>query len=333
MMNSIMRYFVALILGSFLLPAELKAQDRSATLEPKHLFFSYFKGNGEDGLHLAYSQDGLNWRALNNNQAFVQPQVGKDKLMRDPSIVLGPDGVYHMVWTVSWHEKGIGYASSVDLMHWSDQKYIPVMEHEGKARNCWAPELFYDADSKKYLIFWATTIPGRFPETDGQDARENDPGWNHRIYYVTTSDFEQFSSTKLFYNPGFNVIDAFIFRDASRKDKPFVMLLKDETNKPFVPQKNIRLAFSARAEGPYGKPSAPITGDYWAEGPTAIKIGETWFVYFDKYMEKKYGVLVSRDLKKWRDLSAQLTMPQGMRHGTVFEVTAATAKALLALDK
>lgn len=327
-----MPYFLFLILGLFLLPAEMKAQDKSTASEPKHLVFSYFKGNGEDGLHLAYSQDGLNWRALNNDQAFVQPQVGKDKLMRDPSIVLGPDGVYHLVWTVSWHEKGIGYASSADLIHWSDQKYIPVMEHEGKARNCWAPELFYDADSKKHLIFWATTIPGRFPETDGQDARGNDPGWNHRIYYVTTSDFEQFSETKLFYNHGFNVIDAFIFKAGSESDKQFVMLLKNETNKPFVPQKNIRLAFSHHAEGPYGKPTEPITGDYWAEGPTAIKIGEEMFVYFDKYIEKQYGVLASHDLKEWNDLSSELTMPTGMRHGTVFEVSAETAKGLLALD-
>ena len=27
------------------------------------LLFSYFKGNGEDGLHLAYSRDGLQWKA------------------------------------------------------------------------------------------------------------------------------------------------------------------------------------------------------------------------------------------------------------------------------
>ena len=34
------------------------------------LMFSYFKNNGEDGLHLAYSMDGLKWEALNNDQSF-----------------------------------------------------------------------------------------------------------------------------------------------------------------------------------------------------------------------------------------------------------------------
>lgn len=327
-----MQRFIILVTALMITPLHVQAQKKPSPVDSKHLVFSSFRGNGKDGLHLAYSQDGLNWRALNNDQAFVQPQVGKDKLMRDPSIVLGPDSLYHMVWTVSWHEKGIGYANSKDLIRWSEQKYIPVMEHEQNARNCWAPELFYDDTKGEYLIFWATTIPGRFPETDGQDARANDPGWNHRVYSITTPDFENFSETKLFYNHGFNVIDAFIFKDASRDENPFVMLLKDETNKPFVPQKNIRLAFSSRAEGPYSKPTEPITGDYWAEGPTAIKIGEQWFVYFDKYIEKQYGVLVSRDLHDWIDLSDQLTMPKGMRHGTIFEVSAETARGLLALE-
>ncbi len=305
-------------------PARVQAQQVSAS-DTTHLLFSYFKGNGEDGLHLAYSPDGLHWRALNQDRPFLAPAVGKDKLMRDPSIVRGPDSLYHMVWTVSWNEKGIGYANSRDLIHWSDQKYIPVMEHEKDARNAWAPELFYDRAAGQYLIFWATTIPGRFPETDGQDAQEGRPGWNHRMYYVTTRDFQTFSETALFYEHGFNVIDAFLIQE----DERYVMFLKDETNQPFTPQKNIRLAFSSRAEGPYGEPTAPITGDYWAEGPTAVKIGNRWHLYFDRYREGRYGLLVSEDLKRWTDLTDQLVMPEGIRHGTVFQAPEETARALL----
>jgi hypothetical protein len=92
--------------------------------------FSYFMGNGEDGLHLAYSTNGLKWEALKDNKSFLTPAVGVDKLMRDPCIIAGPDGKFHMVWTVSWNENGIGYASSKDLINWSEQLYIPVMEHE-----------------------------------------------------------------------------------------------------------------------------------------------------------------------------------------------------------
>ncbi len=35
--------------------------------------FSYFKGNGEDGLHLASSKDGLLWEALNNIRSVLKP--------------------------------------------------------------------------------------------------------------------------------------------------------------------------------------------------------------------------------------------------------------------
>ncbi|MCA9411024.1 MAG: glycoside hydrolase family 43 protein [Candidatus Omnitrophica bacterium] len=274
--------------------------------------FSYFKGNGEDGLHLAYSEDGLNWTALKNDESFLTPMVGGDRLMRDPSIVRGPDGIFHMVWTVSWNEKVIGYASSENLIDWSPQKEIPVMVHEEDARNSWAPEVFYDSAVDQFLIFWATTIPGRFPETEGQ----SDGGLNHRIYFVTTRDFQEFSRTELLYDDGFNVIDSFIVRDGDR----YVMFLKDETNKPWVPQKNIKIATSDHAVGPYSKASDPITGEYWAEGPTAIKIGDLWHLYFDRYTEGRFGLLVSKDLKEWEDRTDRLSHPEGMRHGTVFEV-------------
>ncbi len=68
--------------------------------------------------------------------------------MRDPCIIRGADGLFHMVWTVSWNERTIGYASSKDLIHWSEQQAIPVMEHEPTTLNCWAPEIFYDAGDK-----------------------------------------------------------------------------------------------------------------------------------------------------------------------------------------
>ena len=271
--------------------------------------FSYFIGNGEDGLHLAYSLDGLKWEALKNNTSFLTPNVGEDKLMRDPCIIVGPDNKFHMVWTVSWNEKGIGYANSEDLINWSEQLYVPVMEHEPDAQNCWAPEIFYDAESKQYLIFWSTTIPGRFPETENFGDR------NHRMYYVTTRDFKTFSKTKLFYDRGFNVIDGTLLKENNR----YILFLKDETLEP--PQKNIRLATSDKLTSEYSSPTAPITGDYWAEGPTPIKIGNYWVVYFDKYRKHKMGAIRSKDLNNWEDISELISFPEGTRHGTVFKVS------------
>ena len=275
-----------------------------------NLVFSYFTGNGEDGLHLAYSHDGYTWTALNEGKSFLTPTAGKDKLMRDPSILQGPDGTFHMVWTVSWGERGIGYAHSTDLIHWSEQQYVPVMEHESETKNTWAPELFYDHRQKEFLIFWASTIPGRF-------EKGNEQKYNHRIYYTSTKDFKKFTATRLFYDHNFSVIDAAI----SKAGKQYIMFLKDETDKPFTPEKNIRIATAKKAKGPYTAPSKPITGDYWAEGPTPIKVNDKWFIYFDKYTKHKYGVVTSTDLKDWTDESDKLTMPSGIRHGTAFFVS------------
>lgn len=282
--------------------------------------FCYFRNNGKDGLHLAYSKDGYQWTALHNDSSLLKPMVANDQLMRDPCIIRGADGLFHMVWTVSWNDKGIGYASSKDLVHWSEQQFIPVMAHEDSARNCWAPEITYDAKQKKYVIYWATTIAGKYPAD-----RSVENGYNHRMYYVTTGDFKTFSKTKLLYDKGFNVIDATIVPDGKR----YVMFLKDETRNP--PQKNIKTAVSKKLTGGFSAASAPITGNYWAEGPTTLKKGNTWIVYFDKYRDHQYGAVQSDDLKTWVDISDKISLPKGIRHGSIFVITAAELAQLQAL--
>lgn len=305
-------FLLAATVGGWLAATAPAAETDSA------LLFTSFRKNGEDGLHLMHSRDGYTWTALKNDQSFLVPKVG-GKLMRDPSLIQGPDGTFHLVWTTAWNKHGAGYASSKDLIHWSEQKLLDVMAHEPACRNVWAPELFYDAANAQFLIFWASTIPGRFPETE----KTGDDQYNHRIYATTTKDFATFAPTRLFYDPGFNVIDATIVSDGAR----FVMILKDETRTP--PKKNLRLATSAQAAGPYGPASPPITGNYWAEGPTAIKLGETWFVYFDRYTEHRYGLVTSKDWKTWTDETDKLKFPKDHRHGSVLRVSKQVLARLL----
>lgn len=280
--------------------------------------FCYFKGGG-DGLHYAWSEDGYTWTPLFNDSVVLKPTVSRDKLFRDPCILKGADGKYHMVWTVSWADKGIGYAFSNDLVRWSAQQFIPVMAHEDSARNTWAPEIIYDAKKKEYAVYWASTIPGRFPQKDtSAEGQKN----NHRMYYATTRDFKTWSRAKLLYDPGFSVIDATIVADGKR----YVMFLKNETKAPV--EKNIRMATAKNLTGPYSKPGAPITGAYWAEGPTALKMAGTWIVYFDKYRDRRYGAVVSSDLQHWTDVSDKVRFPKGTRHGTAFKVSRKEFEAL-----
>lgn len=294
----------------------------AAFAQSQFYLFSYFVGKSEDGLHLAYSYDGLKWEALNDNKSFLKPEVGKDKLMRDPSICQGPDGTFHMVWTSSWTDRIIGYASSKDLIHWSEQEAIPVMMHEPTAHNCWAPELFYDEPSKTFYIFWATTIPGRHKEVA---TSESEKGLNHRMYYVTTKDFKKYSKTQMFFDPDFSVIDAAIVKD---HDGELIMVVKNENSNP--PEKNLRVTKTKNIKKGFPiEVSEPITGDYWAEGPAPLIVGDYIYVYFDKYRNHTYGAVRTKDRVNWEDVSDQVSFPKGIRHGTAFMVDKEVLDALL----
>ena len=278
--------------------------------EPRGLLFSYFMGNGEDGLHIAASDDGLTWTAVNGGKSLLRPEVGESKLMRDPSITQAPDGTFHMVWTTSWKGMTIGYAHSKDLIRWSKQKAIPVMAHEPTRINCWAPEIFYDARSKQYYVVWATTIPGRFPTTE----KTGDAAHNHRLYHFTTKDFKTIGPTKLIYEPGINVIDGALVRDDARNRYAFVV--KNETRHP--PAKNLFMTYAKDLAGPWTPPSKPFSGLDWAEGPSIVRIGELWYCYWDKYTRGRYGAATSPNLELWSDISSQVSFPKGTRHGTAF---------------
>jgi hypothetical protein len=228
-----------------------------------------------------------------------------------------------MVWTDSWHSGTIGYASSTDLIHWSGQRALPVMAHAPATRNCWAPEIIWDAKRRQFLILWSSTVPGQFPQTDG--TAEN--GNNHRIYATTTSDFQTFTPTRLFFDPGFVCIDATILPLAPAR---FVMFFKDETLAP-QPMKNLRVATAGDLMGPYTIDPQPINPPgSWTEGPSAALIGGQLHLYFDCYRLNHYGLMSTRDLKSWQDETGRLAMPPGSRHGAVFRVTAELVKALCA---
>ena len=280
--------------------------------------FTSFRGNGEQGLRLAYSFDGYKWSDVPGH--FLKPAVGRSRLMRDPSIARGPSGKFHMVWTTEWRgDQGFGYANSKDLVHWSEQQFVPAMEHEPTTVNVWAPELFYDDVADRYIICWASTIPGRYP--DHLEKRDN----NHRMYYTTTRDFVEFTPTKLFLQPGFSVIDCAIVR----RENDYVLVLKDNTR----PERNLRVAFGKSPLGPWTGISKPFT-DKLTEGPTVLKLGDDWIIYYDAYGEGTYRAVKTRDFKNFADISDEISFPEGHKHGTVVRITKESlAKLLRSTDK
>lgn len=299
-------------------PAEILALYRAGRPTQKNYLFAYFVEVGQgrgDGLRLAHSHDGLHWGAIGGGgKVFMRPSVGGGSF-RDPHVMLGPDGLYHLVWTTScvpWAEancvqdRGFGHATSPDLVHFSEADYITV---DLEVEHVWAPETFYDAASDQYLIAWSSPLD----KTSGYDP--------HDIYYVLTRDFREFTEPAALYSqPNRNFIDATIRADGDG----YLMIIKDEADG----QKNLRAVRSNTLFGAgawTSAPSAPLTGNYAAEGPSFLERDGTLYIYFDKYGEGAYGALEASangkldDPSAWKDISSSVYFP-GVRHGTPIEV-------------
>ncbi len=290
----------------------------SCSQEKEVYMFSTFREPADEGLYLAYSYDGYNWEDLGGS--WLKPEIGNQKVMRDPSVVVGPDGTFHMVWTSSWRgDYGFGYASSTDLINWSEQQYIETMAFDTSTVNVWAPELFYDDEKDEFIIFWASTIPYKFEK--GIEEERN----NHRMYYTTTKDFKTFTETKLFLDPKFSVIDCVIVKRASND---YVLVLKDNTR----PMRNIMVAFGNTPLGPWHDISEPFT-EQFTEGPTVAKVGEDYLIFYDAYRKKTYEASKTSDFKTFVDISDQVSLPEGHKHGTIFKAKESVLKNLIQNSK
>ena len=285
-----------------------------SSCQQKAYLFTSFHEPADSGLRMLYSKDGYHWDSLPG--IFLPPRVGEDKIMRDPSMVQAPDGTFHLVWTLAWTgNKGIGHASSRDLIHWSDEAVMDVMGTEDSVVNVWAPEIFYRTEAKDYLIVWASTIPYRYEK--GVEEEKN----NHRLYYTLTKDFKSFTAPKIYYNPGFSSIDATLVKRAA---KDYVLVFKDNTR----PERDLKVAFGKTALGPFGKASAAFTKGY-SEGPSVVKVGRNYLIYYDWYNKGIYGAASTKDFIHFEDISSKVVIPKGHKHGTIVPVSKKLLKALI----
>lgn len=296
-------------LSLWILLASVLCTTAATAAEPKWpddaWIMTSFRGNG-DGLHLAVSADGKEWRDL--NRVFIKPSVGSG-LMRDPHLLRGPDGVFRLVWTTGWKDKGIGYASSVDLVNWSEQQYLPLFDDVPGARTAWAPETVYDERSGQYVITWSSDIEGRFKETASKERM------NHRTYHVTTTDFKTFSKPRLLIDPGFDHIDTTL----SKVGDKWIAVFKEGDQQRRKVWGAIHQAVADQVLGPYKMMPQPLVRER-AEGPTLMRAGDKTRLFVDFYSSGRYGAYETSDWKTWRDVSGETKVADGQRHGTILWV-------------
>ena len=275
---------------------------------------SYFKTSAE-ALHLAISDDGFTWTPLNKGEAMLQSIVSA-KSIRDPFIIQSKNGRFELLWTDDLVSKYLVHCYSDDLLNWSQQKAVPVMVDIPTTTNTWAPEAFYDREEQLYRIIWASTT------REGAEPAKDD-----RIWSCTTRDFETFSKSSLFFDPGYRCIDATV----GYLNGEYLMAFKDArgTKRLDTPYKRIRICTSRRGCGPFENISDTLNTPPNVEGPTLFRRNDQWIMFYDFYMDDDvYMGSASKDGRNWHDITKQVTFPPKTRHCTVIEIDDAIGKKL-----
>jgi hypothetical protein len=276
--------------------------------------FAYFKEPGSQGIFLALSRDGYTFTPLNDGLPWFKPAAEK-QIMRDVFITRDTiNGGFRAVWTWNWKGSTMGTSYSKDLLTWTPQLEVPLMKDFPTVNNVWAPETYWDEKAKEWLVIWSSSF------TDSKDG--------NRIWSAKTKDFVTFSKPEKFYDPGFVVIDATMFRRDFEGKKDWVFVVKDQSIDPL--RYSERWASGPTVEGPWSALSGPIN-ESWSEGPSVIRVGEKFIVYYDHYRAPRaqYEGVETTDWVHWTSVNDKMHFPEAAKHGSFFKVTEAEAERLL----
>ncbi len=258
----------------------------------------YYPAGGNSGVFISWSTDGYDFKPLNDGHpVFVPPEFPGDdydngsslpNLVRDPSMVYGPDGLFHLVFTSDIFSRSFGYAESPDLVHWSNVKLVQIWENNtNEVGRTWAPEIYYDADfSNAYQIAFSSDV--------GSDSLH--------VYYTLTTDFDAWTEPQDLYRrpDDATVIDGFV--------------AKVDTNHYIIATAQNNTAWLADAPTPYGPWATRSSGSMVTprEGPALIRIGDTWHLYADYYSglsDDVFRMAISSNTTNWTEVSAQTDLP------------------------
>jgi hypothetical protein len=287
-----------------------------------YLFVTFTNGGGgmAEQIYFGLSKDGRNWQALNNGQPVLISKLGEQGV-RDPYILRSADGKkfyiiatdlsigLHPGWkrAVEAGSKSLVIWESSDLAHWSEPWLVKVAPDD--AGCTWAPEAIYDSESRRYLVYWASTT-------------KRDNFTKHRIWGAWTTDFKSFSAPFIFIEKPNSIIDTDIVRAEDgkyyrfTKDERIKSITMEAANKlagPWTEMPNFSLAQLRGYEGP---------SCYFIEPPAPGKPAR-WCLILDQYSKGAgYQPFVTEDISKGQFMLGEgFTFPFPFRHGSVLPLT------------
>ena len=189
--------------------------------ETTDYLFAYFPYTNikDERIYFGISEDGLNFKALNDGKFVLESTLGTHGL-RDPFIIRSPEGDrFYLIATdltvagitqddviypgMSWDDNQVRGSQkimvweSTNLVDWSKQRECKVaVDTAGCA---WAPEAYWDDETGQYVVFWASKV------SDDNNVKQ-------RVYCATTRDFYTFSDAKVWIEENGSVIDTTVIK-------------------------------------------------------------------------------------------------------------------------
>lgn len=289
--------------------------------ERNNYLFVYFVGDfeGQESIFFAVSEDGYNWKDLNNGRAVMKSELGTTGL-RDPFIIRSAEeDKYYMIATdlciaksKDWWQAQINGSTAImvwetqDLVNWTEQR---MEEVNFKTAGCtWAPEAYYDEETGEYIVFWASRTSG-------------DHFGKQRIFYSTTKDFTEFSKPKVWIDYPYDVIDATIIEE----DGVFYRFLKYEGKSTVILERADSLM------GEWTKvESATLEAQLGVEGPTCFEFheedivdGQRFALLLDNFGGGGYYIMTTDSLAdgEFQKVVGYSLPSRRPRHGTVIAIT------------
>jgi hypothetical protein len=270
------------------------AETAEAAVGDDYYFMAYFTGNNRtsDGNNVwndpevtmtqatrfAVSSDGVHFSALNKNRPAIIQQGGTQN-SRDHFAMKGQDGKYYILATDAnysdnvWSKECNGFVlwRSDDLLTW-EEKIIDLHDVTGLSDKflnyAWAPEIIWDSELNKYLIYFAL-------QSDGVTKYQT-----QMMYYIAATnlwDVSTWEYPQIMFDCSTACIDGNITYSPS--DNLYYMFYKNEAGG------GICLAKSEHAHGPYtyfGLLSTTIeTGAL--EGCQVYMNGDNYYLFADRY--------------------------------------------------
>lgn len=287
--------------------------------------FAYFEGGGnimkQEQLRFALSNDGINWRALNENRPIIASDtISESGGIRDPHILRGEDGKFYLVATDMFTHKygwgsnpGIVMLKSDDLIHWTHSKINLAKDFPkkfGDAYWVWAPQTIYDKKAKKYMIYFT--------------LQRNDRKSLITYYAYANKDFTGFESDpKILFSAQFGSIDSDIIYKDGVYHHFYKGNTKDKNGKEI--KNGIQQATSKSLKGKWKEDFKYLdayAGKIVVEGSSVFKFNgrEEYALMYDMYSSGRYEYQTSTDLYNFSEPKA-FTKNFYPRHGSVISLT------------